>query len=385
VIKNKPNFMNRKLLTLILVNMGLITACNQQPKPEVKPQPAPENQPGFVLNEATLDQADEQGRPLWNVKAKTAIYSPDKKTAKVEKIKGKLFQEGAVVLEIEADKGELENEGKKILLTGNIIAIDPRNGVILKGNEVEWIPQKELLIMRKNLIATRQKVEIKAQEGLYFTRQEQVELLGNVIGNSQENNLQLNTDHLIWQINSDKLVADKRVKITQFKEKKVTGEAVGNWAQFELKKQIVLMQKNVKLTSVDPALEITGNSILWNIKTQIVNSDQAVTIIDLKEKLKLTGNNSVVNLVKKVAFLSNGVSGFGGKNQADINCQKLTWTMETQDFIAEGKVKYSQINPVLNLSGEKALGKFQGENIVVKGNSGNRVRTEIIPEEKPKL
>ncbi|HEY9703144.1 MAG TPA: LPS export ABC transporter periplasmic protein LptC, partial [Allocoleopsis sp.] len=134
-----------------------------------------------------------------------------------------------------------------------------------------------------------------------------------------------------------------------------------------------------KLDSVDPPIEITGNSILWNLTTKMINSDQPATIFQIKQNLKLTANNSVVDLEKQIAYLTNGVEGFGGKNKSQISSKDLTWFMKNQEFIAMGNVNYSQLNPPFNLTGVRAVGKLQGDQIIVRGEAKQRVITNIIP------
>ena len=372
-------YKSKFLLIIVVINLTLITACSQAPKTEIKPKPSTPGEPGFTLNDATLEQADQQGKKLWKVKAKKAVYSQDKKTAKIDNVEGEFYQDNQVVIKIKADQGEAKTEGQQVFLTGNIVATDPRNGIILKGNEAEWNPKKELLIMRNNLIINREKMQITAQEGVYFPRQQQTELFKKIVGTMTEPSLDLKTEHLIWQVALNKITGDQPILITQFKDKKMTNQARGNWSQIDLKTNIVLVQKNVKLDSVDPPIEITGNSMLWNLTTKMINSDQPANIFQIKQNLKLTANNSVVDLEKQIAYLTNGVEGFGGKNQSQISSKDLTWFMKTQEFIALGNVNYSQLNPPFNLTGVRAVGKLQGDQIIVRGEAKQRVITNIIP------
>lgn len=96
----------------------------------------------LIFNDITLDQVNEKGQPIWKVKAKQALYSKDKKVAQVQKPEGELFQDGKLVYKISAQQGEVQQDGKQLFLKGQIVATDPRNGVVLRGSELEWQPQK---------------------------------------------------------------------------------------------------------------------------------------------------------------------------------------------------------------------------------------------------
>jgi len=61
----------------------------------------------LTFNDVTLEQADEQGRSVWKVKAEEAICSKDKKLAQVRKPTGELFQDGKPVYQIIAQQGTI--------------------------------------------------------------------------------------------------------------------------------------------------------------------------------------------------------------------------------------------------------------------------------------
>jgi lipopolysaccharide export system protein LptA len=93
---------------------------------------------------------------------------------------GDLFQDGKVVLQVSADSGEIEEDGQKVFLKGQITATDTRNGAVLRGDELEWRPKEDLLVVRNNLKGNHPQLQATAKEGRYFTRKQQVELLGQV-------------------------------------------------------------------------------------------------------------------------------------------------------------------------------------------------------------
>jgi LPS export ABC transporter protein LptC len=368
----------------------LVSGCNTEKRTEKKLQKDTSSVTDFegslVFQNVTLDQADEQGRPLWKVKAKQAVYTKDKKAARIQNPSGDLFQDGKMVMQITAQSGEVQEDGKKIFLKGQIVATDPRNGAVLKGNELEWRPKEDLLIVRQNLVGTHQKMEATAKEGRYSSRSQQMELLGQIVATSKDPALQIRTEHLVWQIPQQMVVGDRRIQIDRYTGNRVTDQAVGDSGQVNLKTKIATLTKNVQMTSLEPPVQIAGNSVTWNLNTQMVTSDQPVKVVHRQQQVTLTGNRGQVDLKGKVARLVGGVQGVGTRNQSQLYANQVTWNIPTEEFDAQGNVIYhQQVDPPLHLTGSRAVGKFQGQTVVVTGGgggasgSGSRVVTEIIP------
>lgn len=369
---------------LCCFTVALLSACNSENRTETKIKQdtsVTDIEGSLVFKNITLDQADEQGRPLWKVKAQEATYSKDKKIARIEKPSGDLYQDGKIVLQVSADGGEIRQDGKLVLLKGKITATDTRNGAVFKGDELEWHPKEDLLIVRQNLKGSHPQLQATAKEGRYFTRKQQVELLNQVAAISKDPDLQMKTEHLIWQIKEQRVSGDKRIQIERYKDKVVTDRVVADLSQVNLKTKIATLKQNIQLTSVDPPVLISSNSATWNTKAETVVADQPVKIVQQKENVTLTGNRGQVDLKQKVADLTGGVQGIGSQNQAKLYANQMRWDISTQLVQASGNVMYQQINPPFNTTGPTATGKLQDKSMVVSGNSGDRVVTKIIPED----
>lgn len=368
--------------TLGLLTIISLSACNSESRTEKKIKQdttVTDIEGSLVFKNITLDQADEKGRPLWKVKAKQATYSKDKQIARIEQPSGDLYQDGKIVLRVSAQSGEVRQDGKLVLLKGQITATDTRNGTVFKGDDLEWHPKEDLMIVRNNLQGSHPQLQATAKEGRYFTRKEQVELLGQVAAISKNPDLQMKTEHLVWQIKEQRVSGDKRIWIEQYKNKIVTDRVEADKSQVELKTKIVTLQQNIQMTSVDPPVLMSSNSAIWNLNAETVVSDQPVRIIQQKENIVLTGNQGQVNLKQKVAYLTGGVQAIGSKNQAQVFANQLRWDMPTQNVQATGNVIYQQINPPFNTTGPTAVGRLQDQSIVVTGGAGSRVVTKIIP------
>lgn len=371
-----------KRLLVFCLTLALLSACQSSARTAKKIQKdtaATEIEGSLVFNNVTLNQADEKGSPLWQVKAKKATYIKDKKIANIEQPSGDLFQDGKLVLRVSADSGEVHEDGEKVLLKGHIIATDTRNGAVLNGDELEWFPKQDLLWVRNNLKGSHPQLQATGNEGRYFTRQEQLELQGKVAAIAKDPDLQMKTEHLIWQIKEKKLIGDKRLQMERYKDKIVTDRVESDLSEYNLTTKIAILKKNIQLTSIDPQLLIASNSAIWDVKGQTVLSDQPVKIIHQKEQIVITGNEGRVDLVRRVANLTGGVQGVGSRNQSQLYATQMRWDIPTQNIDASGNVIYKQLNPPLNVTGATAKGKLQDQSIVVNSGASSRVVTEIIP------
>lgn len=329
----------------------------------------------LTFNDVTLEQANDQGLTVWKVKAKQATYSKDKKVAQVQNPSGELFQDGKVVYHITAQQGEIQQDGKRLFLKGQIVATDPQNGVVLRGNELEWRPQEDLLIVRNQLSGTHKQVQAVAQEARVFSRASRMELQGRVVANSTDPHLQMRTEHLIWQIREQKLIGDRPVQIDRYKGKAITDTATANSSEVNLKTKIATLKQNAQLRLLDPPLQVFSNLMTWNLNTETMTADQPVRVLHSQEQLTLTANQGRMDLQQKIVYLTGNVYGVGQRRQS-LKATQMTWYVPSKLVEAEGNVVYRQVEPPVSFTGQKAVGKLQEQNIVV---SGGRVVTEIIP------
>ncbi|MGB3421766.1 MAG: LPS export ABC transporter periplasmic protein LptC [Dolichospermum sp.] len=328
-----------------------------------------------------LEQFDEVGRPIWKVKAKEAKYTTDKQMGQAESPEGELYQDGKVIYQIKAEKADIKQDGKQLFLQGKIVATDPRNGIVLNGNELEWRPQEDLLIVRNQLNGSHKQLQVTAQEAKVKTREQRVEFSGRVVATSKDPHLQMRTEHLIWQINQEKLFSDRPIQIEQYKDNKISGRSQGNAGEINLKTQIAILQPQTKLEFIDPLMQITSNSITWNIKQENITTNSPIRIFKAAENLTVTANQGKIKIPENTVYLTGNVNAVGEHRQS-LKSNQLTWYINKKLLEAQGNVIYHQFEPKLTFQGETAVGNLDTENIVVKGgNSGPKVVTEIVPQE----
>lgn len=339
-----------------------------------------EDESKFTFQGVALEQFDEKGQPIWKVNAKQAVYTKEKQIGEAVNPYGELYQDGKIVYKVTAQKADIRQDGKQLFLKGKIVATDPANGVVLRGNELEWRPQEDLMIVRNQLNGTHKQLQAVAQEAKVKTREQRIDFSGGVVAKSVEPQLQMRTEHLTWMIKQEKLIGDRPMQIERFQNNKVTDRGRGDAAEVFLKTEIVKITKNAFIELLDPLVQIASNSMTWNIKGETVKTNAPLKVVHRAENITVSGNRGELKIPQKTVYVQGNVKGVGQKAQS-IQSDNLTWYLDKQLVEASGNVVYGQTNPQLTFKGETATGNFQTENVVVKGgNSGERVITEIIPE-----
>jgi LPS export ABC transporter protein LptC len=335
----------------------------------------------LTFNNITLEQANEQGQLWWSVKAKQAVYTKDQKTATVEEPKGELFQDGKPVFKIEAQRSDIQQDGKSIVLKGQITAIDIRDGSVIKGNELEWRPTEDVLIIRNGFNGDHKQVQIAAKEGRFLTRAHRVDLTGQIVAQVKEPSLQLRGERLTWQIQDQKLTSDRPVQIDRYENKQITDRASADRTDVDLKTKIVTLRQNARIALKQSNTQISGNALSWNIDQKTLAASEPVTIVNSAQQLTLTANQAEMQIDQQIANLSGNVRGVGEKNQSRLSADRVKWFLDTQQFEANGNVSYQQNNPPFSIAGPQASGKLDTQQVAVNGGQdGGRVELQITPQ-----
>ena len=227
--------------------------------------------------------------------------------------------------------------------------------------------------MRENLTGRYQDLEVSAKEGQYFSIEQRLELNGAITGTLKEPSLQIKTEHLVWSLPQQKVSSDRSTRLVQFEKKTVTSQAITDQLELDLSSHTALMQKNVELKSVEPAVTIAANSIAWKYQERTLSTQEPVQIIDRQKLITVTGNRGQVDLKQEVAHLQGGVQGTGDRRQAQLYANELIWQLPTETVEAIGNVVYKQTNPSARLAGARAVGKLQNNSLVVSSGNGDRV------------
>ncbi len=367
------------LMGALLLGSG---ACSFQPRPIAQPSPAqPQSvENSLTLKDITLEAAGVNGQLLWKVKANAANYTKNQEVALVENPDGELFQDGKLVFRLKGKRGEVHQDGKLLFLFDDIVATDMQDGAVLRGDELEWRPKQDILIVRKNLTGTHKQLNASAQEGRMKSRQRHMELTGNVVATSADPPLQLRTEHVIWERDLELVTADVPVQIDRYEGKTLKDRATAGRGEVNLKTKTATLKQNARVNLLDPPVRVASESMTWDLNAQTVRSSVPVTVVHQNEQLTFTGNQGWVDIKQKICYLTGSVRGVGERRQSRMSADRMTWYISTQDIDAEGNVVYSQTDPPLTLNGPKAVGNLNAQTVTVTGG-GEQVVTEIVPEE----
>lgn len=335
----------------------------------------------LTLSDITLEQSNEKGQILWKIKSQRATYKKDQKSVLVENPFGELFQDGKLVYTIKAPKGEIFQDGKKVTLKGQIIATDVINKVTLQGQELEWQPEADVLIVRKNLIATHEKFQATGQEAIVFSKKKLAELKGPMIVKMQQPIIEIKSQDISWQIDKGFFISKKPTQIDQFQEQKIIASGFADETEFNYNTKLAILKKNVQLVLDKPNVQVSSQIINWNVEQKSITTPVPVSVWEKQENIFLSGNQGSGDFVKNSFSLVGNVIGIGQQRQSQINCNTLFWQFKDQSFIANGNVVYQQAEPPMKVSAPTATGELKNANVTFRGNNSSSVVMEITTNE----
>lgn len=410
-MKRKPY--RRK--TSLGVGLLLVLALGGCPLPVDLPDETTEATPAsyeqqLILNNATLENADEAGNVVWKVQVDRAVYQDETKNAVLEAVTGNFLQDGEVVLQLSADGGEITDEGQRIVLRDNIVATDPRNGVVLRCNLLYWFPEEGRVQVEDAVDGSNAELRVEAKTAQYWTEEQRIEAQEEVVMTGLKTPMQARTDQVEWDIPAEMVRSKTKITIDRYDpppEAPPEGEGessepepadpedpaakpvppvvsdriIADQAEFNLEQEIVILTGNVESRSMDPPMQIASNQIIWNLVTRIVRSEQPLTVIDRGEEITVTANQGVADLEAEVVRVSGGARGINRRRPADLYANQIVWQIRPQEVEAMGDVIYQQTDPPLHLTGSRAVGTLHNQRIVVSGggSSASRVTTIIVP------
>ena len=337
--------------------------------------------PSLKLDDLVLEQAGDDGQLLWKLKAKKATYNRDKKEGEILDLSGELYQDGKPAFKISAKKGSILGDGKVLILKDNIVAVAIKDGVELKGNEMEWKPKQDLMTIKNKFTATHKKMNLEAKEGEYFSRKRQANLSGAIIANVKEPKLKLQTEKLTWLLEPETIESNSPIAIERTPEKGIVDRAKAEKGSYNLKTNVAKLETNVTIAMAKPNLNVTGQELTWDTKQQIIMAPKPMTAYSPADQVTISGDRGEVKLKERIAYLNQNVKGSSQKNQSNISTDRLIWFLDSQTFEAEGNIVYRQASPAANLVGKTAKGNLNTQDVTISGGNepDNRVIIDIVP------
>ena len=331
----------------------------------------------LIFDNITLEQSDDQGILRWRMVADQALYSQDRRDATIEQPSGQFFQGEYPAFSVTADRGEVKQDGNKLVLVGNVVITDEDTGATLQGDRMRWLPEENTIVLLNNITADHPDVKLTAQEVMVWIDEDRVLISGDVKAETTDESLQFNGEEVMWFLAEERLISDRPVRFQQRQDDQITARAQGNEVEYDIQKQLATLNNDAIVVLQDPPLRVTGDALQLNQATNTVVASKRFNVFHRAEKVNMVANKGRGNLEKQVFKMNGNVVVTAERNQARLRSDQLTWTVPTQGIVAEGNVVYRQTDPVFNLQGPKAVGKLEDETIVV---SGGRVVTEIIPD-----
>jgi LPS export ABC transporter protein LptC len=288
---------------------------------------AEEFQGDLVFDNLTLNRADKQGQVLWEVRAREGRYSRDRKLARLSDVKGKLFQDGKVIYEIAAQRGEVQQNGRILKVSGKLRAKDLRDKMEFQGGEAIWEPTKFQLQMKGGVVLTHPQAIVRSEAAVAFSRDRRVELAKTVKLVSKDKQTKLDSDRLIWQMKADELQAIGKVVATGSKPAlKLTGDRL----VWQRKKQITEAIGNVVAVDDKGANRLSADRIVWQMKDQIAEAQGRAVAVGQKPAMQLNADRIVWQLKDRVAQAIGNVVAVGQDPAVRVQSQRVVWQQTPQ-------------------------------------------------------
>jgi LPS export ABC transporter protein LptC len=376
-------------LRVLLVGLALalpltgLASCRNQPvveEVEAEEETAQRRRSGLVLNEVILEQPDENGQLLWRVVAEQATYDDRRQRAQVENPKGELFQDGEPIYEIAGDRGEIFQDGQRLVVEGNVSVKDLRNGALLKGDEMTWLPQENQLTIIGKLTGTHPRVQITGEEATLYDQEQRLEVVGSAVAVTTRNpRYRLAGEDFSWQLDTQVVSTENPVQIQRLNARnQVTDRASGNQASMNLEQNTAELRDEAVVTLRSPGTQVKSDVLLWDFTQNTVQSPTPVAVQLRDDRVNLTANSGDFDLENQMFYFYGNVRGIAQRDRSRLTSDRLVWNANSNEMVAEGNVNYQQQDPQMNVTGERLDGTLENQVFVM---SGGRVVTRINPED----
>ncbi|MGF1515095.1 MAG: LPS export ABC transporter periplasmic protein LptC [Elainellaceae cyanobacterium] len=365
---------------LMLLVVPAAVSCRDRPEASLPSDSAAEDEDpdqGLTFRNITLEQADDDGAVQWRVVADQAIYSQDRQDAEIENLTGEFFRDGEPAYDVSAREGDVLQNGAQLVLRDQVVITDLDSGAVLEGDELTWNPEANTVTISGQVTGTHPDLEISASSAEAYIDEQRIEIEDDVKVVNTEGTVQLSGDRLVWDIEKELLTANRPLRIQQRQGNQVTHRASADRASFNVAEEVATLQQNAIVTLQDPPIRLTGDALRWNMAEQTVTASQPFTVVQQADQTIVQADRGQGNLESQVFKMQGNVSVLAQRTGGRLTSDRLTWTIPTQNVVAEQNVVYRQPDPALDLKGDRAVGRLDDQTLVV---TGDRVVTEIVPD-----
>jgi LPS export ABC transporter protein LptC len=372
--------------------------------PAARPTASKPAEPQLTLNNATFEEANADGTPVWRVVAQKSRYEPDKQSGQIEGLRGDLYQDGKIFVRLTAQQAQIERDGKIVRLRGEVTAIETRNSLQVRGQEVEWRPEEDILIVRQNISGLHpQLILAGGQEARYFSRRQLLEMTGQIEAVSKEPRIVLKTTSLAWQVAAEIVSTTSDADAVRFlpsvnnnnnssttpvpSPSGSNGNATfvpsnrlqANRLEYRLKEKTLTADGNVIYAGIQPALNVRAASAIWQVAAERLEITRQFQGDYPPENTTFSAARGQYDLKQNIVRLEGNARVLSSRNNASIVADRLRWRIDNQEVTAAGNITYNQTNPPLTTRGNRAIGKLQDQTIVVSSDNSRQVETEFQP------
>ncbi|HEY9648998.1 MAG TPA: LPS export ABC transporter periplasmic protein LptC [Chroococcidiopsis sp.] len=365
------------LLTMMVGTVSCRTKSRTAERIEEDTEAASDISGNLTFNNVTLEQANEDGETVWKIRADQVAYSQNEEVAQAVSLSGDLYDDNKPILRVKSQRGQVQQDGKRIILQGDVVATDLRSGAVLKGDQLEWVPAEGVITIRNNVVATHPRFRVTGGEAKFFNKERRLEVSKQVVGLSRDPDLRMQGEHLTWLIDEDKVLSDRPIRVERLRDRQIVDTAVGKTAELDLKTKIVTLRQGAQLDLGSPPVRVSSSILIWSPNAQTLVSDEPLTAVHRQQQVTLRADRGRADLAQQVFYFTGNVRAVAQRNRSQMVADRLTWSVPDDRLNATGNVDYRQLNPPMRVRGPEAIGKLENETIVV---SGGRVVTEIVPE-----
>jgi LPS export ABC transporter protein LptC len=335
----------------------------------------------LAFEDISLEEADTSGKPVWKLRARRATYQEQTQVAQVENPVGLIYQKGVETYGVEAAKGEIYGDGDRIVMQGQVTVRHIPENALLKGDQLEWLPAEDQLILRTNINGTYKDLVLKAQEIKFSGQSNQMTVSGQVQAVLKNSQLRFNTEAVSWVINEQRVKGDRPVQVEHFSETnpaEIIDRATALGLNVDLASQRSTLQPQAVVNLGKPAFDVRSDALTWDSRGNRVESNVPVTIVNRNDQTTITAQQGNMDLGSQVVTLTGNVTGFSPPQQANLSANQVIWQLASNQVQALGNVLYRKANPVLEIRGSQAMGRLNEETLVVTGEGGTKTQVKTV-------
>ena len=321
----------------------------------------------LTLRTVTLEQPDEDGNLLWRIKAKSVNYSPDSQQAKLLELEGEFFQAGNVIYTVEADEGEVRQNGETLYLRGNLVATSTEGELTVESERLKWQPKQDLLVMgnfEDDVLEDDVLVDAVESEGDPSDR------AGNESNETRneelQNSAQPEEDSLQDKPVGKALTTQDLLDEATLEKAPVRGfnpqmEAIAQVASVSNKNNRVELTGGVAAKSQEsPWLTFATEQLTWLVEQERIQTDQPLTVEQYQSEDyaqvsdRVIGAKGNVQLADNIVTLDESVQLESLAQSLKVSSAIAVWDVDAQTVSIDSQVNIEQSERKVTASANSA-------------------------------